>query len=142
MVQEGLKEDASLIRRIYLSRDFPAGNVAIAEFHCADSRCFGMGATSRAKSPAPKPVPRSQGGIFEPSIDPYSDRLMDTDAEYKLLSAIATVLEQHYHQSAQGQLYLYTERKPCQSCEQVLQQFKQKFPNIEVTLEWSYPYPP
>ncbi|MEB3228390.1 MAG: deaminase domain-containing protein [Synechocystis sp.] len=142
MVQDDLKEDAALVRHIYLHRAFPRGNVAVAELHFADGRCFGMGATSRAKSPAPKPLPRSQGGIFEPSLDFYSERIMDTDAEYKLLSAIAEVLETDSNHGAEGMLYLYTERKPCKSCEQVLQQFSQKFPNIEVRLEWSYPYPP
>ncbi|QUS61718.1 hypothetical protein IQE94_06530 [Synechocystis sp. PCC 7339] len=142
MTQQDIAEDAALIRRIYLDRDFPAGNVAVAELYFPDGRCFGMGATSRAMSPAPKPIPRSQGGIFEPSMDSHSDRIMDTDAEYKVLSAIADVLETHYNQDIQGKLYLYTERQSCESCQQVLQQFNQKFPNIEVEIEWSYPYPP
>jgi filamentous hemagglutinin len=142
MTEQNLREDAGLIRRIYLNHDFPRGNVAVAELHLTDDICFGMGATSRAVSPAPKPIPRSQGGIFEPSMDSHSDRIMDTDAEYKVLSAIADVLQTHYNRGVQGKLYLYTERKPCESCQQVLQQFNQKFPNIEVELEWSHPYPP
>ena len=67
---------------------------------------------------------------------------MDTDAEYKLLSAIADTLENCYNRDIQGQLYLYTERQPCESCQGVIEQFRQKFPNIEMTIDWIYPYPP
>jgi len=53
-------------------------------------------------------ITRSQGGQSEPTIDPYSNRVMDTDAEYEVLSAIAEVIETHYNQNIAGQLFLYT----------------------------------
>lgn len=101
-----------------------------------------MGATSRAKSPINKPLPKSQGGQFEPIIDSFSGRLMDTDAEYKALSAIALTLSAIDNISLSGKLYLYTERRPCESCTGVLKQFTDKFPNIEIEVFWDYPYPP
>lgn len=104
---------------------------------------MGTGATSRAKSPTPIPIPKSQGGQFEPTVDSYSGRLMDTDAEYKALSAIAETLEDFYNCEIQGKLYLYTERSPCESCLSVLEQFRDKFLNIEIAgVFWDEPYPP
>jgi len=62
------------------------------------------------------PKPKSEGGQFEPTIDSYSKRPMDTDAEYKVLSFIADTLEIFYDREVEGTLYLYTELQPCESC--------------------------
>jgi filamentous hemagglutinin len=70
---------------------------------------------------------------------------MDTDSEYKVLSEIADTLEKFYDIYVEGIIYLYTERQPCQSCEGVISQFKEKFPNINLGLEqvfWDHRYPP
>lgn len=67
---------------------------------------------------------------------------MDTDAEYKVLSAIADTLEMFYDLKVEGNLYLYTELQPCESCVNILNQFQEKFPNITVEVFWDYPYPP
>lgn len=57
---------------------------------------FRREATSNKKSPIPIPTPKSQGGQFESGIDFYSQRPINTDAEYKVLSAIAHALEMNY----------------------------------------------
>ena len=143
LIREYLRLDANLIRESYLKKPFPKGNVAVIEIHLANGKAFGTGATSRAKSPTSKPKLKSEGGQFEPIIDSYSDRLMDTDAEYKALSAIADTLDLFERYEQKGKLYLYTERKPCASCSHVLQQFKHKYPLIEIAeILWDYPYPP
>lgn len=143
LIREYLSSDANLIRETYLKKPFPKGNVAVIEIHLANGRAFGAGATSRAKSPSFKPKLKSEGGQFEPIIDSYSNRLMDTDAEYKALSAIADTLDFFEGYEQQGKLYLYTEREPCESCSVVLQQFKHKYPLIEIAeIVWDYPYPP
>lgn len=142
MEKANLSADANKIREIYVKKPFPKGNIAVVEVHLEDGTTFGIGATSRAKSPAPKPEPRSQGGQFEPIIDDFSRRKMDTDAEYKALSAISSTLEFHYNKSVKGRLYLYTERKPCESCQSIIEQFKAKFLNIKIIVFWDYPYPP
>ena len=140
---ERLRSDASLIREQYINKPFTRGNVAVIEVHLSDGTSFGIGATSRAKSPAAKPKARSEGGQFYPIVDPYSGRLMDTDAEYKALAAIADTLEISYDRDVEGKLYLYTERHPCESCNGVIEQFKGKFPNIEISaVFWDHPYPP
>ena len=132
-----------MIREIYLKKPFPKGNIAVIEVDLANGISFGTGATSRARSPTPKPKSKSEGGQFEPIIDSYSKRIMDTDAEYKALSAIADTLDLLDEDKLTGKLYLYTERKPCESCIYVLQQFKDKYPKIEIAeIFWDYPYPP
>ncbi|MBD2571022.1 deaminase domain-containing protein [Anabaena lutea] len=146
MEELNLISDAANIREIYIEQPFPKSNIAIAEVRLEDGKAFGMGATSRAKSPAPKPEPKSNGGQFEPTVDSRLQRTtpMDTDAEYKVLSAIAETLEFIYNKDnnrVRGQLYLYTERKPCESCQSVINQFEQKFPEIKITISWTHPYP-
>jgi hypothetical protein len=138
-----LREDAAQIRAIYLKKPIGSSNVAVAEVHIPENAIFCVGGTSKGgkKSPIPRPQPKSQGGKFEPIIDPRTNRLMDTDAEYKVLSAIADTLDMFYDLQLEGHLYLYTELQPCESCNYVLRQFKEKFPNIRVEVFWDYPYP-
>ncbi|WP_204103859.1 MULTISPECIES: deaminase domain-containing protein [Spirulina sp. CCY15215] len=142
MKKQLMSSDALLLRELYLKKKFPRGNVAIIEVYLADETIFCAGATSQAKSPSPKPKPRSQGGQFEPIVDSHSQRMMDTDAEYKAFSAIAETLEQFGDRNIIGKLYLYTERKPCESCENVIEQFQQQYPKIEIAgIFWDHPYP-
>ena len=122
MEEPDLISDAANIREIYFpeiypnrNRPFPKGNIAIVEVR------------------------------LEAAVDSHSKRIMDTDAEYKVLSAIAETLEFIYNKDnnrVRGQLYLYTERKPCESCQGVINQFEQRFPEIKITISWTYPYPP
>lgn len=143
--KEDLQARAADIRRKYLKRPIGTSNVAIADVYLFNDVAFCAGATSKGgrKSPIPRPLPKSQGGQFEPSPDPRTrpNALMDTDAEYKVLSAIAETLERSYDLEIEGSLYLYTEFQPCESCNDVLRQFKEKFPNISVDVFWDYPYP-
>jgi|694.fasta_scaffold150495_1 hypothetical protein len=141
--KEDLQANAALIRSKYLGKPIRKSNVAIAEIHLNENISFCVGATSKAgREPlAPKPPPKSQGGQFEPSTDSYSKWVMDTDAEYKVLSEIASTLEVYYPNNLNGKLYLYTELKPCQSCEGILNQFQEKFLNISIEIFWDHPYP-
>lgn len=134
-----------MIRSQYLGKPVGKSNVAIAEVYLSGNVVFCAGATSKGgkKSPIPSiPKPKSEGGQFEPARDSHTQRLMDTDAEYKVLSEIADKLEMIYDVQVEGNLYLYTEFQPCESCNSVLRQFQQKFPNITIEIFWDYPYPP
>lgn len=139
-----MKCDAALIRERYLKKPIGKANVAVAEIHLQGGIAFCVGATSRGgrKSPIDIPKSKSEGGQFEPAIDGYSGRLMDTDAEYKVLSEIAEKLEMFYDLQVEGNLYLYTELQPCESCQSILKQFEEKFPHIQTNIFWDYPYPP
>ncbi|GFE68617.1 deaminase domain-containing protein [Chroococcus sp. FPU101] len=141
--KQHLRKKAISVRENYLKLPFPKANVAVIELYLKDKNdVIEVGATSRAKSPSPIPLAKSMGGQFEPIVDSYSGRLMDTDAEYKALSAIADTLDNFYSRSVEGTLCLYTERQPCESCLGVIEQFKEKFHNIEIEVFWDEPYPP
>jgi len=140
-----LRDGAALIRTQYLRKPIGKANVALAELHLKSGIAFCAGATSRGgrKSPIPdRPKPKSVGGQFQPITDTRTQRLMDTDAEYKVLSEIADTLEMFYDLQVEGELYLYTEFQPCESCSSILRQFEEKFPSISLHVFWDYPYPP
>jgi hypothetical protein len=136
-----LQKDARYFRETYIKKPIRKGNVAVAEVHLQNGVSFGAGATSRER-PISIPPPKSKGGQFEPTIDSRTQRIMDTDAEYKVLTIIAKTLEDIYELTISGNLYLYTELQPCESCKSIINQFEDKFPNITVQLFWELPYPP
>lgn len=59
----------------------------------------------------------------------------DVDTEYKMLSDIQSRLGDNYN--ASGTIKLYTELEPCPSCQSVIEQFKQMYPNIDVEVVYS-----
>lgn len=138
-----MRESAAVIRERYLKKPIGKSNVAVAQINIEGDVTFCAAGTSKGgrNSPIPQPKPKSQGGQFEPAIDSRTNRFMDTDAEYKVLSAIAEALEMFYDLQVKGNLYLYTELQPCESCENIVKQFEEKFPNIQIELFWDYPYP-
>lgn len=140
-VKKRLQADAAQLRKIYLDKPVRKSNVAILELHLTNGTIIGTGATSKLKSPTPKPKKQSEGGQFQPTIDPYSGRIMDTDAEYKALSALAETLENVHPEIRQGIVYLYTEKRPCNSCLGIIKQLERKFPAIKIEVFWDYPYP-
>ncbi|MFE1745809.1 deaminase domain-containing protein [Coleofasciculus sp. H7-2] len=56
------------------------------------------------------------------------------DSEYKLLEELAS----RYAQTpeVEGIINLFTERPPCDSCSNVIQQFRRRFPNIILTVNY------
>jgi putative deaminase of polymorphic toxin system len=138
-----LRSSARDARARYLpGKSIGQGNVAVLEYRSILGRRCIIDATSRAKGTAPLPRKRSEGGFFEPSADPVSGRsTMNTDAEYKLLSELARRLHDLDGRRSAGVVYLYTELKPCESCQGVFEQFKELFPLIEIVVEFDYPYP-
>ncbi|MFJ5566775.1 deaminase domain-containing protein, partial [Lysinibacillus xylanilyticus] len=56
--------------------------------------------------------------------------LRDVDTEYKILNDLAERIGTNYE--AKGKVKLFTEKVVCDSCDQVIQQFNKKYPNIEV----------
>lgn len=144
MIKEDLRSRAAYIREVYLRKPVGKSNVAIADIYLSDGSAFCAGATARGKGKSPiaqPPLPKSEGGQFEPSIDSRTGRSMNTDAEYKVLSVIAENIEMAYDREVEGSLYLYSELQPCESCNDVLRQFNEKFPNVSTEIFWDYPYP-
>ncbi|GBF79059.1 hypothetical protein [Aphanothece sacrum] len=77
-IKTRLRHNAQIIRNLYLKKPFPKANVSIIEVYLENGISFAIGATSRVKSPVSIPQPKSQGGQFEPIIDSFSQRIMDT----------------------------------------------------------------
>lgn len=61
--------------------------------------------------------------------------LRDVDTEYKILSDIQSKLGDN--PSASGTIKLYTELEPCPSCQSVIEQFKEMYPNIDIEVIYS-----
>lgn len=59
----------------------------------------------------------------------------DVDTEYKILSDIQSKIGDNY--SASGKIKLYTELVPCPSCQSVIEQFKEMYPNIDIEVIYS-----
>ncbi|AUX21078.1 uncharacterized protein SOCEGT47_015560 [Sorangium cellulosum] len=137
-----LRARAGDVRTTYLARPVGKGNVATLEYvSLVQQEPIRVEATSRAKSPSPLPRSRSQGGYFEPAIDPSTKRPMDTDAEYKALSALAQRLDATATWQTMGVVYLFTERQPCASCASVIAQFEERFPLVSIVVAFDHPFP-
>ncbi len=62
-----------------------------------------------------------------------------TDSEYKLLEKIADTYwsdDPSARARVTGEIRLYTERLPCDSCVKVIEQFEKLFPNIRIIVGW------
>jgi hypothetical protein len=136
-----LRSKAGEVRTACIAKPVGTGNVAALEYCSLGVReTIPVEATSCAKSPSPLPLPRSQGGYFEPSVDPSTNRLMKTDAEYKALSALAARLDATAGQKI-GVVYLFSELQPCASCVSVVAQFEERFPMVSVVIDFDHPFP-
>lgn len=63
------------------------------------------------------------------------------DSEAKILEDIAHQLGYNFFgvdETITGNVYLITERKPCASCSDVIMQFKQMFPNVNLVVKCLY----
>ena len=71
----------------------------------------------------------------------YRDNSGTMDSEYKVLEKIADDYwsnDPAERARVTGEIRLYTELKPCLSCRDVIQQFKEAFPNLEIYVGWTY----
>ncbi|MFB8798280.1 MAG: putative Ig domain-containing protein [Microcoleus sp.] len=88
-----------------------------------------------------EPMPGLVGnvsGSINRKLTPRMDNgyLRSKDSEIKLLEVIADRYSDN--PSIKGKIYLFSERSPCQSCKEVIRDFKKMFPNIEVRVEWNH----
>ncbi|OKH17774.1 deaminase domain-containing protein [[Limnothrix rosea] IAM M-220] len=81
------------------------------------------------------PLPQQQNRQFT-LINPPPGHDRDADSEYKVLEYIASMYSNSHNIS--GTIRLHTERAPCLSCQDVIVQFKRRFPNIILKVSHSY----
>ncbi|UMR30295.1 hemagglutinin repeat-containing protein [Massilia sp. MB5] len=65
-------------------------------------------------------------------IDSKFAYLRDSDTEFKILETLAQRLGNNF--SAKGQVNLYTEKAVCPSCTDVIGQFRQRYPGIQLNI--------
>ncbi|MEQ9480925.1 deaminase domain-containing protein [Coleofasciculus sp. F4-SAH-05] len=104
-------------------------NIAIAEFQIGNDSGELTAVSGQAIRPGTISLP--QQPLFETfEFSPGHSRAYDS--EYKLLEELAS----RYAQTPeiQGTVNLVTERPPCVSCSYVIEQFRQRFPNIALNI--------
>lgn len=67
--------------------------------------------------------------LFETYVDDQFPRLNDTEA--KILENIASQIKDP---NIKGQIDLFTELDACQSCSNLIMEFRRKFPNIQLNV--------
>ena len=117
----------------------PAGNLASAEINVYGKPSESMQASSRiGNDPATAKegfvsLPPAEQRILKPVQAPEDPIPRQYDTEYKILENFAQ--KNIGNPNVQGNINLYTERAPCRSCTNVIQQkFAEIFPNVEVRL--------
>lgn len=105
-------------------------NIAVVEFQIGDDRDELIAVSGQSTRPGTVGLPKKQP-LFETfEVPPGHSR--GYDSEYKLLEEVGS----RYFQTPEvrGNLNLWTERVPCDSCLYVIEQFRRLFPNIRLTV--------
>jgi hypothetical protein len=74
--------------------------------------------------------------VFKPA-DETGQYVRPTDSEYKILENLAAKLKP----DSTGVIDLYTESEPCMACDNVIDQFKKKFPGVKLNVTYSVSRP-
>ncbi|WP_075255793.1 two-partner secretion domain-containing protein [Herbaspirillum camelliae] len=106
-------------------------NVAVAQYSIDGATGELVGVSGQAARPGTVDAPAQQ--IFETIQTGNNSRTLDS--EYKILSYLATKL----NSASQGVVNLYSELPVCVSCSGVIDQFRQKFPNIVLNVTTGKP---
>jgi len=104
-------------------------NIAVADFQIGNDS--GELIAVRGRSTRPGTVGLPDKLLFKTfEVPPGHSRAYDS--EYKILEEVA--LRYFQTPEVQGNLNLWTERKPCDSCCYAIEQFRRRFPNIRLTV--------
>ncbi|MFE9582090.1 deaminase domain-containing protein [Nocardia sp. NPDC006044] len=104
-------------------------NVAVARGEI-DGQNISLDAVSGARTPSGT-VDAPTNPILRPqSVD--GSVVRPVDSEFKILDSLA----QQLRPDSKGAINLYTERSPCDACTDVIKQFKEKFPGVEVNVTY------
>jgi len=115
-----------------------SGNVGIAQIDIPGVQPT-MAASSQIQAPTAAQQAAGMVGVvpetFQSSVVPTASGyplLRSGDSEAVILNNVAAQLGDNT--SASGTINLLTERAPCDSCSNVIQQFQSKYPNITVNV--------
>jgi hypothetical protein len=105
-------------------------NIGFADFNIEGTVGESIGVSGRKSPSGTAPVPENR--FFTTyEVGGYS---REFDTEVKILEEIAHKFANQpgTYNNIRGQVNLFSERPPCESCQGVIQQFQQMFPNIQV----------
>ncbi|MEI7368634.1 DUF637 domain-containing protein [Pectobacterium sp. 1950-15] len=129
----GFKQQIIDLRATLPRNPRTSGNVAIAEINI-----LGMPKTLAGHSR----IDKAEQGFVGSGKQNFTYQVIEnsegtkisrnTDSEYKILDNLADRLGSNI--SAKGSVTIFTERAACESCLGVIDQFKQKYPNIEINV--------
>ncbi|MGE8367726.1 deaminase domain-containing protein [Cupriavidus sp.] len=86
----------------------------------------------------PKPTGDMNSWLLKPSeatskyVGGVGAYLRDSDTEFKILETVAQKLGDN--KTASGTINLFSEKSVCQSCTDVIMQFRQMYPNIQLNI--------
>lgn len=106
-------------------------NIAWADFQIGNNNGFLIAISGQATRPGTVGLPNLP--LFETfEVPPGHSRAYDS--EYKILEELAS----QYVQTPEvaGTVNLFTERPPCASCSFVIEQFRRRFSNIALTVNY------
>lgn len=110
----------------------PYKNIAIAEFEIGGDTGELIAISGTSTRPGTVGLPQQPIFVtFE--IPPGHSRAYDS--EYKLLEQLASQYAQT--PEVEGTINLFTERSPCDSCTNVIEQFGRRFSNIILTVNYA-----
>ena len=136
--QAALTQQAADLRAALTGNARTSGNMGVAQIDIPGVQPT-MAASSQVN--APTAAQQALGFVgkvpetFPSSVVPTAGKnpyplLRDVDSEAKILNNVAAQLGENT--SAKGTINLFTERAPCPSCSNVIEQFQAKYPNITV----------
>lgn len=104
-------------------------NIAVADFQIGNDSGELIAVSGRSTRPGTVGLPdKLLFKTFE--VPPGHSRAYDS--EYKILEEVA--LRYFQTPEVQGNINLWTEREPCDSCCYAIEQFRRRFPNIRLTV--------
>jgi RHS repeat-associated protein len=139
-----LAERSKQLRDDLIEKPIGTQNVASARLELDNGNVLYKDATSTNKGPLPdRPATLSDdNGLFDPTYDRISGRVMDTDSEFKLFDYLARELNKLPESQRSGTLDLFTEQDMCGSCFDLKGDFERMFGNkIKVNVSYKLPYP-
>ncbi|WP_344103034.1 deaminase domain-containing protein [Nocardiopsis rhodophaea] len=107
-------------------------NVAIVDYDIDDAgQGQKIGVSGKNSPEGTSPAPDDGKRQFNAESKDGSHKA-PLDSEAKALED----LSQHLNESSRGRIDIYTERPPCTSCQNVIDQFVDKYPNVDVRVTW------
>lgn len=123
-IATGLEQIQNIRQQYIISKD---KNVGFADVEVDEQKWRIVAHSGRNSKPETSPVPEKR--FFKTGTDGFE---RSTDSEVKILEEFAGKYENN--RKVKGKIYLFTERPPCESCTNLVEQFRVMFPNVKIEI--------